>query len=65
MHWIAPFKKDTANDTLEKRLCDTANHSRGSHFNSHIDDPHDATGRFDFVLANSQLKKGNYDCHTN
>jgi type I restriction enzyme M protein len=39
MIWIAPSEKDTDNAALEKRLWDAA-------------DPHDATGRFDFVLAN-------------
>jgi hypothetical protein len=42
MIWIAPSEKDTDNAALEKRLWDAA-------------DPHEATGRFDFVLANPRF----------
>lgn len=50
MQWIAPSEKDTAADSLEKRLWDDVKH--GGQVNSYYDDPHSATGRFDFVLAN-------------
>ncbi len=67
MIWIAPSEKDTANGTLEKNLWAAADQFRansglkfqeysapvlGLNINSYDDDPHDATGRFDFVQTN-------------
>jgi hypothetical protein len=64
MQCIAPSEKDTAADTLEKRLWDAADPFRANsglksqEYSQPVlglscyDDPHAATGRFDFVLAN-------------
>jgi type I restriction-modification system DNA methylase subunit len=68
MQWIAPSQKDTTTDTPEKRLWDAADPFRansglkpqeysapvrhGGKVNSYYDDPHDATGRFELILAN-------------
>lgn len=30
MRWVAPTEKDTANETLEKRLCDTVDQLRAN-----------------------------------
>jgi hypothetical protein len=64
MRWIAVSEKDTAADRLEKRLWDAAAQSRANPALtpqgysgpilrlSFYDALHDATSRFDFVLAN-------------
>src|SRR5712692_8677112 len=64
MIWIAPSEKDTDNAALEKRLWDAADQFRANsglkaqEYSapvlglSYYDDPHKATGQFDFVLAN-------------
>jgi hypothetical protein len=60
MQWIAPSEKDTATDTLEKRLWDAADQFRANsglkpqEYSGPIlglscyDDLHDATNRLDF-----------------
>jgi hypothetical protein len=65
MHWIAPPEKDTDNTALEKRLCrlNLAVHGRegdirhGGQTNSYYDDPHEATDRFDCILAKLSLRQ--------
>jgi hypothetical protein len=72
MQWIVPPEKDTATDILEQRLWDAAGQF---HANSgprsdipHSgnvtcchDDPHDATRRRHFVLANSPFNSNAVD----
>ena len=65
MQWIAPSEKDTATDTLGKRLRDAPDPLRANsdlkpqEYSDPIlgltcyDAPYDATGRFDFVLGNA------------
>jgi hypothetical protein len=59
MLWISPSQKDTAIVALEKRLWGAAeqavpapNDAESEFVIRHCPDPHDATGRFGFVLAN-------------